>query len=303
MSRKSIPNIQKKRLFDMNGNSCCVCKAVDIGLHLHHIDGNHSNNEDSNIAVLCVKEHDQHHRPLKYSDSNHKELTSQVIRQYKDSWESFINETKQDYPRILAVINAFGTKDNVSTVRIVFQRSDINKIEYQKDFHNVDIPFNEIPDLILFEVNRFGKNIKIALIEEIEPIEHCKNRHGALSKVVNSNYANKIVSPDWKNIALCSVYINPKETSMAISIFYNEKTPIYSASIHKCGHDFHIHDDSGDIKIPFFKKNIRTQLTKIVKDLIYQRWEIDSSRVLFGTGNPDKPEVIDCLHLPKIWES
>jgi len=56
---------------DRNAGVCCVCKQRWIGVQLHHIDGDHSNTIDENLAVLCVKDHDAHHRPKCYRNLNH----------------------------------------------------------------------------------------------------------------------------------------------------------------------------------------------------------------------------------------
>ncbi|TXI93671.1 MAG: HNH endonuclease [Neisseriales bacterium] len=303
--RKPINSIQRNKLLDKNGYSCCVCKATNIGLHLHHIDGNPDNNDDSNIAVLCVKEHDKHHRPSQYRDNlNHIELTSERIKQNKDSWENFVLESKKPQPQILAVVNAFGTSENVTTIRLIFQWTNIEKIEFQKDFHHVDIPFKEIPDLILSEIQRFGENIQLIIFDQIETIEHCKNRHGALSRIVNLNYATRIISPDWQNKARCNIFINPIRPSLAICIFFeSEKDPIYSVSIHKCGNDFHIHDELNDIKVPFLLNKIRTQLTNLVNSIIFEEWNINPLNILIATGKHDNPTIIDKLYFPKIWEA
>lgn len=299
--RSPIPKSQKRRLLEKNGYSCCVCKSNNIGLHLHHIDENPSNNDDENIAVLCVREHDRHHRPSNYNEkANHLELTSDKISQNKKKWEAFITETKQDNPKILAVINAYGTKEHINTVRILFQWVD-GRIEFQKDFNYMYEKIENIPDLIMDEVKRFGENIPISLIDQIDEIEHCKNNHGALSRIINENYAIKLTSQDWIQDAMCSLYINPKSASLAFTIFY-KSDQIYSCSIHKCGNDFHIHDGN-EIRVPFLRKRIRTQLTLLVNELIFDTWGINPENLLIGTGNHEKPNLIDKLILPKCWEN
>ena len=65
MRRNPIPS-RRERLLAKNGRMCCVCKASGVGVQFHHIDGDHSNTVDENLAVLCVADHDAHHRPNQY---------------------------------------------------------------------------------------------------------------------------------------------------------------------------------------------------------------------------------------------
>lgn len=299
--RRALPEVQKNRLYEKNGNSCCICKSTNIGLNLHHIDQDPSNNNDDNIAVLCVQEHDLHHRPSRYN--KHLDLTKEVISQKKKNWESFIQESKKDHPNILAVINAFGDKTNITAIRIIFQWADSGNIEFQKDFNYLDHPIEEIVDLVINEVHeRFGKTIKLCYFDKIENIDHCTNKHGALSRIINSNYATRLTALDWTEKAICSLYINPKQASMALHISYNSNETLYSCLIHKCGTDFHIQSEDNNIRIPFFRKKIRTQLTLLVSDIIFKEWGISPNRCIIGTGSSDKPTIIDKMSFPKAWE-
>ena len=80
-TRKVIPeNIEKELLFK-NEACCCVCGGNNV--HIHHIDGNNSNNKIRNLAVLCVGHHDQ----ASTRSSMSKHLSPALVRKFKNDWE------------------------------------------------------------------------------------------------------------------------------------------------------------------------------------------------------------------------
>ena len=81
--RTPIPSSVKNALRTANAGVCCVCRTRGLGTNFHHIDRDPSNNDPGNIAVLCVREHDQHHRPDRYApidpSVNHTEMSADDI--------------------------------------------------------------------------------------------------------------------------------------------------------------------------------------------------------------------------------
>lgn len=107
----------------LNAGVCCVCKARGVGINFHHIDHNPSNRDPSNIAILCVGDHDAHHRPGEYP-SRHTELGADKIRECKQEWEWFVAEAQRDHPQALAVINAYGNGGELHCMKLIFQKVD-----------------------------------------------------------------------------------------------------------------------------------------------------------------------------------
>ena len=52
--RRNPTKTQRERLLGKNGGMCCVCKAFGVGVEFHHIDGDHANTVDDNLAVFTV---------------------------------------------------------------------------------------------------------------------------------------------------------------------------------------------------------------------------------------------------------
>lgn len=122
MTRVPPLSSQKDRLLEANAYHCCVCKRTNVGFHLHHIDEDHSNTIDSNLAVLCVEDHDRHHRPAKYQvRAKHTELGAKEILRLKTSWELFVAEAKSPAPRVIATLSAYGSKDLIHSLQLVMQ--------------------------------------------------------------------------------------------------------------------------------------------------------------------------------------
>jgi len=82
MDRVPVPNKMRHLLLRKNAGVCCVCKIRNIGVNFHHIDGDASNTVEENMAVLCVRDHDAHHRPEEYRPDaavNHLDLDRDAI--------------------------------------------------------------------------------------------------------------------------------------------------------------------------------------------------------------------------------
>jgi hypothetical protein len=293
------PN-QRQRLLEANANRCCVCKRSGLGLHLHHIDGDSSNTVDQNLAVLCVEDHDRHHRPGAYKTAvNHLELNPTEIQIHKTQWEAFVIEAKSDSPNVIATLSCFGTNELIHSIQLVLQWAS-ERIEYKRSYHLLDGNFDRLTDEIIGEINELGKNIKIALINEPLPVEHCPCCGTGFSRTLRSAVVTRLTDPSWQTDSSCSIYVNPINASLAMAFFLRDQL-LLRASLHLCqGAFLHYHCDTIDERVPLAARpSVRTQATEIVANVLKQ-WV--PARVLIGTGDPDKPELIDDLNLPYCWE-
>ncbi|MCC8047139.1 MAG: HNH endonuclease [Clostridiales bacterium] len=299
MARVPISSKMRKSLLEKNAYSCCVCKRTGIGLNLHHIDGDNSNTTEENLAVLCVNEHDAHHRPSKYPSLNHLDLSADSLLEYKNDWERFVQECKKDKPRVFATVNAFGTYDNIVGVKVIFQW-DTGEIVFERTYQQLDGDMDFWTDKILEEVLRFGKNIKIVIVNEPLKVEYCPHDKVAMSTILDSPAARRVIEDDWENKAAASIYVNPYQPSLAITIFYDNEE-VYTLSIHRHKDEIHYMDYKGvrSEKAKMFQT--RKYLKLYLEDLL-QGWDIKSNRIFFGTGDPNNPTLTKELLLPAFWE-
>lgn len=79
--RVPIPDSVRTQVLLANQHACCVCQSIDV--QIHHIDSNASNNDLSNLAVLCLPHHDKATAPPSLTAR----LKPAEILTYKKSWE------------------------------------------------------------------------------------------------------------------------------------------------------------------------------------------------------------------------
>lgn len=296
--RPPIPGPIQRNIKEKNLGVCCVCKERGLGINLHHIDGNPTNNAEDNIAVLCVKEHDQHHRPHVYNKLHHLELGAEKIKAYKSEWEQTVSECKTENPKVVAVVNVYGSYENIHSVRFLLQNIE-GKIIYQRIYHLLTGTPDQWIDNIIEEVSWLGKNVKLSIINEPLQVEYCPCCSVSLSNILDKNVVVHLTAKDWSEKSIASIYINPTNPSLALTISYDNKL-IFSSHLHKCNNYLHFRCDNFEERTPI-KKNpsIRTQATEIIKKVI-TTWE--PKMIFIGTGDPDNPVINNKFELPEIWE-
>lgn len=300
MARVNPTAPQKGRLLQANAFRCCVCKRPSVGFHFHHIDGNSSNTVDKNLAVLCVEDHDRHHRPDEYqSGARHLELDAGEILRLKDSWEAFVVEANRPEPTVIATLSAYGTEKLIHSLQLVMQWPD-ERIEYKRSFHLLDGDFDRLTEEIFEELAGIAPKVKLALINEPLPVEHCPSCRTAFSRTVKPPVVTRLTDPAWATESSCGIYINPDQPSLAITLSFREEQ-ILSGSLHLCKRKFlHYSSEGIDERGPISSKpSIRAQATRIVNQVL-REWT--PSKVFIATGDPDEPEIINTLALPKCWE-
>lgn len=300
MARVNPTASQKDRLLKANAFRCCVCKRQSIGFHFHHIDENSSNTIDENLAVLCVEDHDRHHRMREYeSQARHLELDAREILRRKNSWEAFVIEANRPEPSVIATLSAYGTEELIHSLQLVMQWPD-ERVEYKRSFHLLDGDLDRLTDETFEELAGIGPKVKLALINEPLPIEHCPSCKTAFSRTLKPPVVSRLTDPAWAMESACGIYINPHQPSLAITLTFREEQ-IFSGSLHLCQRKFLDYSSEGiDERVPISSKpSIRAQATRIVNQVL-REWS--PSKVFIGTGDPDKPEIIDTLTLPKCWE-
>ena len=291
---------QVDRLLEANADHCCVCKRTNVGFHLHHIDKDHSNTIDSNLAVLCVEDHDRHHRPAKYEQKvNHTELGAAEILRMKKSWEAFVAEARRPAPKVLATLSTFGSEELVHSLQLVMQWPD-ETIEYTKSYHLLDGDLDRLTDRVFEELASIGEHVKLALVNQVLPVEHCPCCGTGFSRTMKPAVVKRLTDPSWATESSCNIYVNPNQPSLAALVYLRDEILITS-SLHLCqGKFLHFNNDWFDDRVALKPRpSVRTQASQIINHFL-DEWQPAIVRI--GTGSPDAPEPISDLLLPNCWE-
>jgi hypothetical protein len=245
-----------------------------------------------------VQDHDEHYRPHAYSGVSHLELGADRIRQYKQSWERFVEDARKPNPSVLAVVTGYGTEEYVHSAKIVFQWSD-GKIEFERSFHLLDAPWSILTDRIIEEVAWLGKQVKFVRVDRPEIPDHCPCCHRGLSRTLDSNMARKVTSAEWPHQSVATIYVNPDFPSILLSLFLEHEC-LYQAHLHRCTDALHFVDEKHEERFPIHPRpSVRAQATQVIRAIL-RTWE--PARVLVASGDPDHPDLINDLLLPDCWE-
>ncbi|MHB1780911.1 MAG: hypothetical protein ACYCPG_14390 [Acidithiobacillus sp.] len=160
---------------------------------------------------------------------------------------------------------------------------------------------DRLTDEIIAEVQAIGPHLKLVFLSEPLPIEYCPCCGTGYSRTVKPALVARLTDPTWEIDSACTIYVNPKQASLAISIFLRE-AHLFSGSLHLCqGRFLHYANDYYDERVPVRKSpSVRAQATAIIRSVI-QEWA--PATLLIGTGNHDSPTLIEDLNLPCCWET
>lgn len=254
---------------------------------------------DENLAVLCVSDHDAHHRPSKYL-IQHTELGSTAIRHHKQEWEAFIREAQLPKPRLLATVSCYGTLEHIHSVKVVYQWTT-GTIVFERLYHQHSGNLDDWTTDLVGECARIGKQVPLALINEPLDVELCSCCHKSVGNVIDWGYGLRLAAPNWDKDSLGTIYVNPNRPSLAVR-FALQGRDIFGGHLHRCrGTYLHFHCDDYDERRPVKRRtSVRTQATQLIENLL-RDW--NPRHLLIGTGDPDHPDLITSFQLPRCWES
>jgi len=84
--RIQIPDELAAKVMFASDRTCCVCRDPTRKTEIHHIDGDPSNNEFSNLAVVCKDCQSEAHTTHAFA----RNLTPDLIRKYNESWQATV---------------------------------------------------------------------------------------------------------------------------------------------------------------------------------------------------------------------
>lgn len=301
--RVRIPPSLRRIIETRSAGVCCVCRRIDVGTNIHHIDHDPSNNKSENLALICIQDHDAHHRPKAYHLCHR--LSADELRRHKSEWEDFVAKARSDPPRVLATVNSFGSADSLHAVRLVMQ-DETGRIGFEQDFHFLDAPMDSAIDEVFRRIVWLNPKIILYGIHDPKPIEYCDCKH-SLSETYLPAFTARELAPDWSTKSVLSIFSYVDQPWCDMCLTYGREEPELEWFLHRCGNSLSLREiqhgatnPARTEEYPIMKRpSVRTQVTYIVAGII-DSWK--PGRCLIGTGNPDRPTLIEDLTLPRCWE-
>lgn len=84
-----IPEETEAMVMFSSNRECCICNKK--GDHIHHLDGNNSNNKIENLALLCF----DHHHEATVTGGLSKKLSKKTILKYRDHHYALIDKKRR----------------------------------------------------------------------------------------------------------------------------------------------------------------------------------------------------------------
>ena len=85
-TRISIPGNLAAEVMFASDQTCCVCRDQIRKTEIHHIDGDPSNNDRSNLAIVCKDHQSEAHTNHSFA----RNLTPDLIRLYDETWRAIV---------------------------------------------------------------------------------------------------------------------------------------------------------------------------------------------------------------------
>ena len=85
-TRVPIPGELAAEVMFASDRTCCVCRDPNRKTEIHHIDGDPSNNDFANLAVVCKDHQSEAHTNHAFA----RNLTPDIVRKYNESWRAIV---------------------------------------------------------------------------------------------------------------------------------------------------------------------------------------------------------------------
>jgi len=181
--RQPIPARIADEVLFRNRNVCCICHQP--GVQIHHINGKHSDNALSNLAILCTNHHDEASAARRLT----KNLRPALVRKYKLNWESRVALEQEALKRKSWKVPRDSYQIRFEIKKTVFSLSTVN------DKKEVDRLLDYLYNWHLLEGQRR------CILENLESI------HWVLNGDQISQIAARLYQFFWE-------YVGPKTVSM-----------------------------------------------------------------------------------------
>lgn len=190
--RVPIPRAVAARVLFSSDRTCCVCRIAGKRVQIHHIDDNPSNNEPSNLAVLCF----ECHGDTQTTGGFGRQLDAEQVRLYRDDWHRTIDARR--------VQNYRDTRDNIEleSNRIKYITALIERLRENQDYSMLASIYNDMDNSELRD-----KYIDLALEQDnsdwyVIHLRSMQDRRDLIpSDVADRRLNEQSVTEDWSQRA------------------------------------------------------------------------------------------------------
>ncbi len=128
MTRKKIPDATQADVIFKSNRECVVCSNHKQGDHIHHLDGNDSNNELENLAFLCF---DCHHEAT-LTGGLRKKLSAKTIVKFRDNKYQVVAAERENALKVFnAPISGLTTEDLLTVTKNAVIIIELEKIKQE----------------------------------------------------------------------------------------------------------------------------------------------------------------------------
>lgn len=284
MSRKKVPTAVESEVMFLSNLKCCIDNKK--GDHIHHIDGNNSNNNIENLALLCF----DCHNLATIKGSLSKKLSPKAIKKFREHHYQVIKTQRENSLKIIsgkAIKNL--TQENIieaTSTSIVL--IEISKIQYEY-YNEVKMNRNDILNKILIFKHQSNSRTLVAILEFLNLVVY-ETRSGLSSNMIYT--VEEIILTYFHNLK-SDIKANQFNElgKLAINIGH---TIIYDTSIHS--HNFKSMSIGYSILKFIFSIAIKRK-SMILKDLVFETFE----RLKMQLQRPERNDLENAKTMRKIY--
>jgi tetratricopeptide (TPR) repeat protein len=186
--------VAAKLLFESD-RTCCVCRTQGKQIQIHHIDEDHANSIEENLAVLCFECHDQ----TMIKGGFGRKLDATQVLLYKADWVKAVGRARlekatratEQRDRQISKIGAFideleDLKKKEAYDEIIFKLDEIENITLRDEF--IEKYVAENPDDMEGQIFFRSMQKRVDLLDMVRVDEHIDElkRDGYLSQVARA---------------------------------------------------------------------------------------------------------------------
>lgn len=133
--RVPIPDVVAAEVLFRADRTCCVCRVRSKPVQIHHIDDDPSNNDPSNLSVLCF----DCHRETQIRGGFDRKLDADQVRLYRDDWNRIIDDI-----RATSLTSSPTEKDESSEVQLEIATTIAEIYREEGDWTDLAIHYYQI---------------------------------------------------------------------------------------------------------------------------------------------------------------